>query len=105
MKNKLQEALGFVGVCLYYLTILFSACFPIAAVVRPMWLFLLLVAVIISVPVIGDILDIVMIVWAAFIVFGGGNTLAKILLIVCFAIRIWLVIGNIRASRPRKEDE
>ena len=104
MKEKLQNVLGFFGVILYYSFYLFTSFLPLAFVVRPMWLFLLLMAIMTSVPVIGDIIDIVMIVWASVIVFGGDYTLAKIMLVLCFALRLWFIIGNIRANRPRKED-
>lgn len=93
MKEKLQDALGGIGIVLYFVITAFLAVYPIGYLDMPLWVMLIAVAVVTMLPLVGSIAMIVIWVLGFIQAVSGPQTVWEILFYVLFVVQIFKFVS------------
>lgn len=98
MKEKLTDALGSVGIVLFYIISVLIVCAPLGFLDFPFWLDVLIIIGFQLLPGIGSIAELVLWVWSFFIVIKGPIDVLAILYFVAMGIYFFSFLPPIIVS-------
>lgn len=105
MKEKLSTALGAFGSVLWYILSIVYAFAPLYILHFPFWVDAIIIAAILFIPFIGELVRLVLYVWAFIVVLSQPIDIVSIIFFVCAALYFFTTILPLLLSLLAKEKE
>lgn len=99
MKDRLENALGTVGLVIWYIIAAIVTVAPFLVLDLPAWAEFLLILAILMLPVIGGVVAVAVWIWALIVAVQGPQDAVAIIFYVALAINAFFIIPSLLPRR------